>query len=212
MISTHLAEMVRRHAHELLSRAETKRLLDALNETHPKLVEELVPKLLSLGEVQKVLQQLLREGVSILDMGAVLEALVETVPMGKTLPQLVEAVRQAIGRRIVQPLLEPDGGLRVLLIEPSLEAELLETLHGENAARLLTDGRARPGAVLNRVVDSVRQLIGPPTSSALPVLLAPSPARYYLRRWLEPSLPRLTVLSPAEIPADVRLRSVGVVR
>ena len=83
VISTHLAEMIRRHAHELLSRAETKRLLDALNETHPKLVEELVPKLLSLGEVQKVLQQLLRERVSIRDMGAVLEALVETAPLGK---------------------------------------------------------------------------------------------------------------------------------
>ena len=212
VISTHLAEMVRRHAHELLSRAETKRLLDALNETHPKLVEELVPKLLSLGEVQKILQQLLREGVSILDMGAVLEAMVETAPLGKALPQMVEAVRQAIGRRIVQPLLEPDGALRVLLIEPALEAELLETLHGENAARLLTDGRTRPGAVLNRVVESVRQLIGSEASSALPVLLAPSPARYFLRRWLEPSLPRLTVFSPAEIPADVRLRSVGVVR
>jgi flagellar biosynthesis protein FlhA len=212
VISTHLAEMVRRHAHELLGRAETKRLLDALNETHPKLVEELVPKLLSLGEVQKVLQQLLREGVSILDMGAVLEALVEAAPLGKALPQLVEAVRQAMGRRIVQPLLEADGALRVLLIEPGLEAELLETLHGENAARLLSDGRARPGAVLTRVADSVRQLIGPESASAIPVLLAPSPARYFLRRWLEPSLPRLTVLSPAEIPADIRLRSVGVAR
>src|SRR5271163_436450 len=179
VISTHLAEMVRQHAHELLSRAETKRLLDALNETHPKLVEELVPKLLSLGEVQKVLQHLLREGVSVLDMGAVLEAMVETAPLGKALPRMVEAVRQAIGRRIVQPLLEPDGALRVFLIEPALEAELLETLHGENAARLLTDGRTRPGAVLNRVVDSVRQLIGSEASSALPVLLAPSPARYF---------------------------------
>src|SRR5277367_5846606 len=112
VISTHLAEMVRQHAHELLGRAETKRLLDTMNESHPKLVEELVPKLLSLGEVQKVLQQLLREGVSILDMGAILEALVEAAPVSKALPQMVEAVRQAIGRLIVQPLLEPDGGLR----------------------------------------------------------------------------------------------------
>jgi flagellar biosynthesis protein FlhA len=209
-ISTHLAEMVRQHAHELLGRAETKRLLDALNETHPKLVEELVPKLLSLGEVQKVLQQLLREGVSILDMGAVLEALVEAAPAGRGLPQLVEAVRQSIGRRIVQPLLDADGALRVLLLDPALEAELIEAAHGE--ARLLGDGRARPGAALARVAESVRQLIGPPGGSALPVLLAPSPARYHLRRWLEPSLPRLAVLSPAEIPADVRFRSAGVVR
>jgi flagellar biosynthesis protein FlhA len=211
VISTHLAEMVRRHAHELLSRAETKRLLDAMNESHPKLVEELVPKLLSLGEVQKVLQQLLRESVSILDMGAILEALVEAAPAGKALPQLVETVRQALGRRIVQPLLEHDGSLRVLVLEPGLEAELLDSLHGENAARLLSDGRARSGAVQSRVADSLRRLIAAEGYSALPVLLAPSPARYYLSRWLEPTLPRLTVLSPAEIPAEVRLRSVGTV-
>src|SRR5690242_11175623 len=78
VLATHLAEVVRRHAHELLSRSETKRLLDALAESHPKLVEELVPKLLSLGEVQKVLQQLLREGVSIRDLATVLESLIDT--------------------------------------------------------------------------------------------------------------------------------------
>jgi flagellar biosynthesis protein FlhA len=77
---------------------------------------------------------------------------------------------------------------------------------------MLTDGAPRPGALLNRVVDSLRQLIGSQSAAALPVLLCPSPARYHLRRWLEPSLPRLTVLSPAEIPSDVRLRSAGVVR
>jgi flagellar biosynthesis protein FlhA len=211
-ISTHLAELVRRHAHELLSRAETKRLLDGLNESHPKLVEELVPKTLSLGEVQKVLQQLLREGVSILDLGAVLEALVEAAPLGKGLPQLVEASRQALGRRIVQPLLEPGEVLRVLLLDPALEAELLESVAGDHGGRLLGDGGPRPGGAAARVADSVRQLIAAGGSSAPLVLLVASPARYHLRRWLEPSLPRVTVLSPAEVPPGVRLRSAGVVR
>jgi flagellar biosynthesis protein FlhA len=212
VIGTHLAEMVRQHAHELLSRAETKRLLDALNESHPKLVEELVPKVLSLGEAQKVLQQLLREGVSILDLGAILEVLVEAAPGNKGLPHLVELVRQALGRRIVQPLLEAGNVLRVLLFDPAVEAELLEGLQGDGGTRLLTDGAPRPGAVLNRVVDSLKQLTGPASAAALPVLLAPSPARYHIRRWLEPFLPRILVLSPAEIPPDVRLRSAGVVR
>ena len=212
VISTHLAEMVRQHAHELISRAETKRLLDAMNESHPKLVEELVPKLLSLGEVQKVLQQLLREGVSVLDMGAILDALVEAAPAGKSLVNLVETVRQAIARRIVQPLLDQENMLRVLLVDPALEAELIEAAHGESGVRLLTDGRARPGALINRVADSVKRLIGSQGPAALPVLLAPSPTRYYLRRWLEPTLPRITVISPAEIPAEVRLSSIGVVR
>ncbi|HTZ90392.1 MAG TPA: flagellar biosynthesis protein FlhA [Alloacidobacterium sp.] len=211
-ISTHLAEMIRQHAHELLGRAETKRLLDTLNESHPKLVEELVPKILTLGEVQKVLQQLLREQVSIRDLGAILDVLIETAAVNKSLPHMVEAVRHALGRRIVQPLLESDGSLRILQMDPAFEEELLESLQGEAGARMLMDGRAQRTPWLKRFVDSVKQLIGPQSSMALPVLLCPSPARFYLRRWLEPILPRVVVISPAEIPPDVRVRSIGVVR
>ena len=96
VIGTHLGELIRKHAHELLGRAETKRLLDSLGESHPKLVEELVPKVLSLGEVQRVLQQLLRERVSIRDLGTILETLVETAAQNRSLPQLVEAARQSL--------------------------------------------------------------------------------------------------------------------
>ena len=211
-ISTHLAEMIRQHAHELLGRAETKRLLDTLTESHPKLVEELVPKILTLGEVQKVLQQLLREQVSIRDLGSILDVLIETAVTNKSTPHMVEAVRQALGRRIVQPLLESDGTLRVLQIDPVMEEEMVASLQGDVGARLLTEGRAQQTPWLKRFVDSVKQLIGPQPSMALPVLLCPSPARFYLRRWLEPILPRVIVVSPAEIPPDVRVRSAGVVR
>jgi len=211
-ISTHLAEMIRQHAHELLGRAETKRLLDTLTESHPKLVEELVPKILTLGEVQKVLQQLLREQVSIRDLGSVLDVLIETAVTNKSTPHMVEAVRQALGRRIVQPLLESDGTLRVLQIDPAMEEEMVASLQGDIGVRLLTEGRAQQTPWLKRFVDSVKQLIGPQPSMALPVLLCPSPARFYLRRLLEPILPRVIVVSPAEIPPDVRVRSAGVVR
>jgi flagellar biosynthesis protein FlhA len=95
VITTHLGEMIRRHAGELLGRAEIKRLMDSLNDSHPKLIEELVPKLLSLGEVSRVLEQLLRERVSIRDLGAVLEALLEIAPRDKSVEGLVEAARQA---------------------------------------------------------------------------------------------------------------------
>ncbi|HEX3472677.1 MAG TPA: flagellar biosynthesis protein FlhA [Silvibacterium sp.] len=212
VISMHLAEMIRRHAHELLSRAETKRLLDSLNETHPKLVEELLPKLMTLGEVQKVLQQLLREQVSIRDLGTILEALVETAPNTKALPYLVEAARQALGRRVLQPLLDADGSLRVLVLDPAIEEELAAVFHPEGVARTLSDGRSQREPLLKRLVDSLKQLIGPLPATVLPVLLCQSPARYHLRRWLEPVLPRLTVVAPSEIPPDVHLRSVGVVR
>ena len=111
VITTHLGELIRRHACELLGRAEIKRLLDALNDSHPKLIEELVPKLLTLGEVGRVLEQLLRERVSIRDLGAILEALLEAAPVNKSLVALVEAARQALGRRLVRPLLDADGQL-----------------------------------------------------------------------------------------------------
>ena len=88
-------------------------------------MEELVPKILSLGEVQRVLQQLLRERVSIRDLGTILEALVETAPQNRGLTQMVEAARQSLGRRLMQPLLEGDGTLRVLALEPALEEELM---------------------------------------------------------------------------------------
>ncbi|HUA93709.1 MAG TPA: FHIPEP family type III secretion protein, partial [Terracidiphilus sp.] len=199
------------HAWELLGRAEIKRLLDSLNESHPKLLEELVPKLLTLGEVGRVLEQLLRERVSIRDLGAILEALLETAPVNKSLVALVEAARQAMGRRLVRPLLDGDGQLPVLLVDPGLEEEILATLNPESGQRLLAPASA--GApVVRRLSDSVRSLIGSASAAALPVLLCPSPARYHVKRWLEPVLPRLAVVAAGEIPPEIRLRPVGTVR
>jgi len=212
VITTHLGELIRQHAWELLGRAEAKRLMDALNESHPKLLEELVPKLLTLGEVGRVLEQLLRERVSIRDLGSILEALLETAPVNKSIVALVEAARVALGRRLVRPLLDADGQLPVLLLDPALEEEILSALAPETGQRLLASS-ATPGAPLvRRLADSLKQLIGAATSAVLPVLLCPSPARYYVKRWLEPLLPRLAVVAAGEIPPEVRLRPAGTVR
>jgi flagellar biosynthesis protein FlhA len=212
VIATHVGELIRKHAQELLGRNEVKRLLDTMNESHPKLVEELVPKLMTLGEVQKVLQQLLRERVSIRDLGAILDVLVEAAQTSKSTVHLVETVRQALGRSLVHPLLDADGGLRVLVLASALEQEIVGTFDPESASRLLGDGtRPAPAAFLRRIVESVKRLTGGGPATALPVLLIPSPARYHMRRWLEPFLPGVTVLSPAEIPAIVRVRSVGTI-
>ncbi len=213
VITTHLGELIRRHAYELLGRAETKRLLDSLNESHPKLMEELVPKLLSLGEVGRVLEQLLRERVSIRDLGAILEALIETAPMNKSVVALVEAARQALGRRLVQPLLDGEGQLPVLLLDGALEEEILATLSPETGQRMLAAAAAAPGTpVVRRLADSLRRLIPAASAAALPVLLCPSPARYHVKRWLEPVMPRLAVVAAGEIPPEIRLRPVGTVR
>jgi len=212
VMTTHLGELVRQHAWELLGRAETKRLMDSLNESHPKLLEELVPKLLTLGEVGRVLEQLLRERVSIRDLGAILEALLETATLNKNVVALVEAARQALGRRLIRPLLDAEGQLPVLLLDPALEEEILATLAPDSGNRLLTAATAPGVPVLRRLADSVRQLIGAASAAALPVLLCPSPARYHVKRWLEPVLPRLAVVAAGEIPPEIRLRPVGTVR
>jgi flagellar biosynthesis protein FlhA len=214
VIGTHLGELIRRHAHELLARQETKRLLDSMSEGYPKLVEELVPKLMSLGEVQKVLQQLLREQVSIRDLGSVLEVLVEAAAESKNIVHLVERVRQSIGRGLVRPLLDNDGGLRVLMLDQALEQDLMMTFDPAGAALLLGDGARASGApadFLRKLVESVKRLTGGASTTAMPVLLCPSPARYHVRRWLEPYLPKISVLAPAEIPPEIRIRSIGTV-
>ena len=212
VITTHLGELVRQHAWELLGRAEIKRLLDALNESHPKLLEELVPKLLTLGEVARVLDELLRERVSILDLGAILEALLETAPATKNLVALVEAARAALGRRLVRPLVDGDGQLPVLLVDAGLEEEILAPVAPDAAQRLLAAGGHPATSVVRRLTDSVRSLIGSASSSAPPVLLCPSPARYFVKRWLEPVLPRLAVVAASEVPPEIRLRPMGTVR
>jgi len=212
VIATHLGEVIRREAHRLLGRAETKRLLDSLQETHPKLIEELVPKLMTLGEVQRVLQQLLREQVSIRDLGSLLEVMVEAAATNKNTVHLVETIRQSMGRTLMQPMLDGEGQMRVFVLDPSLEEEVLATVEGESAQRLLGDG-SQPSrnatTFLRRIVESWKQLTGGASNSGSPVLLCSSPARYYLRRWLEPFMPRVSVVAPAELPVDIRVRSLG---
>ena len=212
VMTTHLGELIRGHAWELLGRAEIKRLTEGLNDSHPRLMEELVPKLLTLGEVGRVLEQLLRERVSIRDLGSILEALIETAPVNKSTEALVEAARQKMGRRLVQPLLDGEGQLPVMLLDGQLEDEILATVSPEMAGRMLAASGAPGTPLVRRLADSVKSLIGSSSSSAPPVLLCPSPARYYVRRWLEPLFPRLPVIAAAEIPPEVRLRPVGTVR
>lgn len=209
VLAAHLAELIKRNAYELLSRHETKRLIDRLTDSHPKLVEELIPKLMSLGEVQKVLQQLLREQVSIRDLGTILEALVDTASINKNGVALVEAARQALGRGLIRPLLDNKGELRVVTLDSAIEEECMRAANAQ-AGQLSSTGLQI--SVARRVLDSLRASFGDQISEAPPVLLCSSPGRFYLRRLLEPFLPKITVISPSEIPAMTMVQSVGIVR
>ncbi len=209
VLSTHLAEVIRQHAYELLTRQETKRLLDRLSESQPKLVEELVPKILSLGEVQKVLQQLLREQVSVRDLPTILEALLDTSAATKNPILLVEAARQSLARALVRPLLSDDGGLRVLTLDHNIEEELSRAFSPQ--ATPATSSGLQPSFV-RRILDGLRALAGDQVAQTAPILLCSTPARFHLRRLLEPFLPKVVVLSPLEIPPMIPVQSLGVVR
>jgi flagellar biosynthesis protein FlhA len=209
VLAAHLAEVIKHHANELLSRQETKRLIDRLSESHPKLADELVPKLMSLGEVQKVLQQLLREQVSIRDLGTILEILVETASFNKNPIALVEAVRHALGRALIRPLLNDQGELKVVTLDTAIEDECLR---GSNLQQNQTVSTPQQVGLARRVLDGLRTDFGKEISTAPPVLLCSSPGRYYLRRLLEPFIPRIVVISPGEIPPMTPVQSVGVLR
>jgi len=209
VLAAHLTEIIKRNAYELLSRHETKRLIDRLTDSHPKLVEELVPKLMSLGEVQKVLQQLLREQVSIRDLGTILEALVDTAATNKNSVALVEAARQALGRALIRPLLDGKGELRVVTLDSAIEDECMRAANMQGGPLPSTGLQI---SVARRVLDSLRGTFGDQVGEAPPVLLCSSPGRFYLRRLLEPFLPKIVVISPSEIPAMTLVQSVGIVR
>jgi flagellar biosynthesis protein FlhA len=208
-LAAHLSEVIKQNAHDLLTRQETKRLVDRLADSHPKLIEELSPKLMSLGEVQKVLQQLLREQVSIRDLGTILETLVEAATVNKNPVFLVEAVRHALGRALIRPLLDEQGRLKVVTLDSSLEEECARTT---SPTPHLGSGGALQLSIARRVLDGLRALLGDQLATSPPVLLCPSPGRFYLRRHLEPFLPRVTVISPSEIPPMTQVMSMGSVR
>jgi flagellar biosynthesis protein FlhA len=206
-LSTHLTEIIRQNAHELLTRQETKRLIDLLNESHPKLIEELVPKLMTLGEVQKVLQQLLRERVSIRDLGTILETLVESAAVNKNPVVLVEAARHALGRALVRPLLDARGELKVVTLTGAIEDECTRAATGTAYA-----ATGPQPSLVRRILEGLQTLLGDQVTQAPPVLLCASPGRFYLRRILEPFLPKIVVLSPTEIPATTPVHAMGVVQ
>jgi flagellar biosynthesis protein FlhA len=201
ILAAHLSELIKSNAHDLLSRHETKRLIDRLADSHPKLVEELMPKLMSLGEVQKVLQQLLREQVSIRDMGSILEALVEAAAINKNPISLVEAARHALGRALIRPLLDDSGQLKVVTLDRAIEDECART---SGQPGLLGAGGAMQISVATRVMNGLRAMLGDQVCS--------SPGRFYLRRVLEPFIPKIVVISPSEIPPMTQVQSLGSVR
>ena len=203
ILGTHLGEIVRRYAHELFSRQEAKKVLDRANEDNSKAVEDLVPKLLSLAVVQKVLQNLLRERVSIRDAVGILEALGEAAPITKNTVLLTEYVRQAIRRQVVKPLLEPSGDLSAFFLDPVLEQSIESAVeHTENSSHVnLSPQRIR------EIQERLKKCCTP--QDAPGVIVTGSAARFFVRQIMESITPNLSVLSHNEIPPGNRVISLG---
>jgi flagellar biosynthesis protein FlhA len=206
VLGTHLAELIRRHASELLSRQETKAILDRIAEENPKVIEDLVPKLLPLATVQKVFQNLLRERVSIRDAVTILEALGEAGAMTKNPILLTEYARQAIRRLVVKPYLNASGELPAFFIDSQIEQSIEGAIqYNENSSHLNL-----PPQKLRDILDKVMRSAGAADSPMAAV--TSSSARYFLRQVIEGQAPNLSILSHNEIPAGVRVVSLGLIQ
>ncbi len=207
VVTTHLAEMVRQHASRLLSLDDVRELLDVLKEERPAAVEELVPTLLPLSAVQRVLQGLLEEQVSIRDLGRVLEGLGQRARQTTDPDMLLEAARASLGPALAAPYTQ-DGVLYALTLDPMLETDLAETLRGsEHGAVLAVD----PVTAQRMVSDLARQSQTAESRGQTPVLLVSGPIRLALRRLLRSSLPQLPVIAFTETTGIHQIESVGQV-
>ncbi|MDO8299536.1 flagellar biosynthesis protein FlhA [Lacisediminimonas sp.] len=205
---THLNEAIRQNAAALLSRMETERLLDNFRKTNPGLVEELVPTVLSLSEIQKVLQGLLRERVPVRQLERILEALVDHGRQSKDPDYLVELVRQKLGAVICHSLAGDRGELTVLTLDPAIEQTIAAGVRAANAqgAPVLEPQFAEQ--LLSRLAAQAQRMA---KSNALPVLLVAPEVRRHMRRLTERLIPQLNVISMSEIAPSINLRAFGVV-
>ncbi len=206
VVATHLNHLITQHAAELLGRQETQALLDHLGKTSPKLVEDLVPKVLTLSAVQKVLQNLLAEGVPIRDMRTIIDVLLENAGHVQDPNELTALVRVALGRAIVQQIYGPVNELPVIALDQSLERLLLQTLQAGQDAVSLEPGLA--DTLMAKAIASTQrqEALGHP-----PVLLTPAALRPLLARFLRRAIPQLKVLSHAEVPEGKQIKVTSLV-
>lgn len=207
VLATHLTEMIKRNAAELLTRAETHKLIDNLKQRNPQLVDEVVPGLLKVGEVQRVLQNLLRERVPIRDLETVLEALGDWAPRTKDAEILTEYARNALARTICAQYKAPDGAIHCVTLDPTTEdyiqANIQRLEHGSSLA-IPPDRQAL-------LAESTRQQVEQASAGSSVVVLCSPPIRAWVRRLIEPLLPQTAVLGLNEIVRGVDVHAHGVI-
>jgi flagellar biosynthesis protein FlhA len=208
VLITHLSETIRRHCHELLSRQDVQALLDHLKQTHPAVINELIPNQLGVGQVQRVLQNLLAEGVSIRNLAGILEKIGDYASLTKNPDELSEYARRALGAQIARPLQAEDGRLRAITLDPRLEQQILQGVRQSptDVALILEPKLARH--IMDSLSRSVQQMLA---SGHPPVVLCAPQVRLAFRRFFESTFADLAVLSYAEIPPRLEILNTGII-
>ena len=208
IIATHLTEIIRQHIAELLTRQDVQNLINNVKENNPSLVDELVPKLLGLGEIQKVLQNLLREGISIRDLLTILETLADYAPTTRDTDILTEYVRQSLKRAISTKYFPSHETTSVLTLDPKIEQEVMGSVKQTETGAFLNLDPARSKAILNAVGEEIKKL---ENMGKTPIIMTSPIVRMYFKRLTEDYYPDLVVVSYNEVESNVELQSVSMV-
>ncbi len=207
IISTHLTEVIKRHSHELIGRQDVKQLIDNVKENNPTLVDELIPVYMGIGDVQKVLSNLLKEGVSIRDLVSILESLADYAPSTKDLNILTEYVRQKLCRMITATYIQGKSA-RVITLDQELENMLMNSIQQNGSSSYLSLDPVDSQTLLNNIAIQIQTLL---QMGEQPIIITAPIVRFYLKRLTDQYIPDLIVLSYNEVEADVDIQSVGVV-
>ncbi len=205
---THLSETVRRHCHEILTRQDVQALLDNLKQTNPAVVNELIPAQLTVGQVQRILQNLLAEGIAIRNLAGILEKVSDYASITKNPDELSEFARRALGPQITKPYQMDNGGLRAITIDPRLEQQLSQGVRqSASEVALIIEPR-----VARHVMDTLSKIIQQMlTAGHPPVILCAPQLRLAFRRFFENTFSDLAVLSYSEVPARVQVQNAAVI-
>ncbi|WP_342561494.1 flagellar biosynthesis protein FlhA [Paenibacillus sp. FSL R7-0345] len=208
VVATHLTELIKRHGHELLGRQETKQLVDNLRENYPVLVDELIPSVLAIGDIQKVLGKLLREKISIRDLVTIFETLADYGTYTKDPDILTEYVRQSLSRQITQQFSQTGETLRVITVGPNLEKKISESVQQTEQGSYLALDPVSTQTVYQRLTEQINRLL---QSGQQPIVLTSPTIRMYLRQVIERTMQDIPVLSYSELEPNIEIQSVGVV-
>jgi flagellar biosynthesis protein FlhA len=208
VLATHLTEVIKSHADEILNRQDVQKLIDHAKSQAPAVVEELIPDLLNLGQVQKVLSNLLRERVSIKDLVTILENLADYAPLSKDIDRLTEHVRQGLARQIIQPLLDAQRRLPVLTVEPQIEQLILDNLRPSDYGNYVNLDPNVLQKLLKQITVQVERIV---LNGYQPVILCAPIVRINLKRLTERQIPQLVILSYNELVQGVEVQALGMV-